>query len=484
METDGGKIDLLNEKNNHSVAEIIESIKAKRWYPFKSESGLQFNVLDSIPAVVERNKPFILLLKPDRIGDLILSAVPVISCDDGSQEKENVRITDSIESGSFLKFIEDIVKNRNAEGRHGKLGLEGEFIAEFASHFNAGTSLTPLNIEQSNSSFVIGDQFICKFMRKVEPGENPDITIPHKLYMETQFRNTPRPIGQLVYRDRQPFTLMSIHSFIRNQGDYWKHFTGEAASMAEREKPGSAAGGKEYNEKLAVPTGEIARVIGEMHMSLAKLNGKDYAPLPAGENYISSIKKGYLQMVQMLGKAGKILETGNERVNVEELSTDLELILHKINFSAFSGSKIIRIHGDLHLGQILKTESGPMVIDFEGEPLRPLKERSMKQSPLKDVAGIIRSIDYAMNFNNRADPSDSEKFIAYSEGLRKRFLEEYWEVSSGFGLLPDSFAKYESISQFFELEKAIYELNYEISNRPEWSGIPARAIFRIMRRFQ
>ncbi|MHB1663062.1 MAG: hypothetical protein ACYCSG_04435, partial [Thermoplasmataceae archaeon] len=178
METDGGKIDLLDEENNQFVTGIIESIKAKRWYPFKSESDLQFTVLDSIPAVAERNKPFMLLLKPDRIGDLILSAAPVITWDDGSQERENIRITDSIETGSFLQFIEDIMKNRNAEGRHGKLGLEGEFIAEFVSHSNVSTSLTPLNIEQSNSSFVIGDQFICKFMRRVEPGENPDITIP------------------------------------------------------------------------------------------------------------------------------------------------------------------------------------------------------------------------------------------------------------------------------------------------------------------
>ncbi|EQD76344.1 trehalose synthase-fused probable maltokinase [mine drainage metagenome] len=237
---------------------------------------------------------------------------------------------------------------------------------------------------------------------------------------------------------------------------------------------------KKIISEMKTATSEIARITAEMHEGLSSLKGKEFEPIFIGKEYTHKIRSDALDMVKAISDYNIDLKVGIEIKSSNELCKSLENLLEKIDINKIEGSMAIRVHGDFHLGQILKTVRGPMIIDFEGEPLRTDRERSSKQSPMKDVAGMIRSIDYVLNFSVQNMGGNSELARKESNILRNIFLEEYWNSAAGLNLIPSSFVKFEKSSEYFELEKAIYELNYELKNRLEWVGIPGNAIVKII----
>ncbi len=473
-------INLMEKENGDIVSMIFESSKDKRWYPFKDQRDLEMTIMDSIPEKIRNESPFIMLLRPNKNPESLLSFAPLLKWENGTSETNKIESRDSIESGEIRLLINRLLEKGLEHGRNGKITFEGDSINEFREHLLQNMDYKALNIQQSNSSFILGGRFICKFVRKVHAGENPDVEIPQKLYAETAFRNTPKPIGQLVYREKQVYSLMSIHTFIENNGDYWDYFTRMAESLFLQSEHEETR--ENIFKSLTGSIEEIAKAVGEMHIGLSTLKGKDFASEPVNDSYISKLKSGFLQLCQNLSSTKTHIKIKGEIINTNELGRSLESLIHKINFRFFQGTRITRVHGDLHLGQILRTDNGPVIIDFEGEPMRTPRERTMKQSPLKDVSGIVRSIDYALNFNVERDDYNLVMGQNYSLKLKTKFLEEYWKITSGIGILPDTFQAFLGISEFFELDKAIYELNYEISNRPEWADIPAAAILKIMQR--
>jgi len=144
----------------------------------------------------------------------------------------------------------------------------------------------------------------------------------------------------------------------------------------------------------------------------------------------------------------------------------------------------IRIHGDFHLGQVLFTGKDFVIIDFEGEPSRPLRERRKKRSPLQDVAGMLRSFDYAANaqlVGDGASPENLANAATYWQAwVSAAFLRKYREVAGHAGFMPRTLAEFEIMLDTYLLDKAIYELGYELNNRPSWLGIPLRGISRLI----
>ncbi|MHB8360446.1 MAG: hypothetical protein ACYDAO_04660 [Thermoplasmataceae archaeon] len=483
MNNNRKKLNICNMQGNTILEKILLQAGSKRWFPFKSEKILNFNVIDSLPATVSSGEPFIMLVNIETSGgsNIILFAMVLKWDEDATDEvsMNGFEILDSIESGDISSYIGELCRVGSIKGSAGKIALEGEFLTEFIKNVREKQEFKALAVEQSNSSFILNGKYVCKFLRRPASESNPDVLIPKKLYMETQFRNTPQPVGHMVYRNGKILSIMSIQEYVVNSGDYWHYFT-ELSSMLLGKSKNEGDYETKIISEMKTATSEIARITAEMHEGLSLLRGKEFEPIIIGKEYTHKIRSGYLDMVKGISNYKINLKLGNEIKNSNELCESLENLLEKIDFNKVEGSMAIRVHGDFHLGQILKTVRGPMVLDFEGEPLRTDRERSSRHSPMKDVAGMIRSIDYALNFSVRNGDGNSELARKESNILRNIFLEEYWNAASGLNLIPSSFVKFEKSSEYFELEKAIYELNYELKNRPEWVGIPGNAIAKII----
>jgi maltose alpha-D-glucosyltransferase/alpha-amylase len=281
----------------------------------------------------------------------------------------------------------------------------------------------PLRAEQSNSSIRFGDRLVLKLFRKLEAGVNPDLEIGRFLTEQTDFRQTPRLAGALEIRDRrhEPVTLGVLQEFIANEGDAWSYTlaslgrffgrvhlqwgrgTGAAMppepliSLAEREMSGDDF------ERIGtyVPTVRLlAERTAELHIALASGRGKDFAPEPFSELYQRSL---YDSMRSLTKKNLRLLRRRAAALP-EEVRPGVEWVLEAeerilARFRRLTSRKLAaertRIHGDYHLGQVLYTGRDFVILDFEGEPARPLSERRLKRSPMRDVAGMLRSFQYA-----------------------------------------------------------------------------------------
>ena len=209
-------INLMDRENYNIISMILNSSLNKRWYPYKDQKNMEMTIMDSIPEMIRNEEPFIMLLRSNKNPEYILSFAQKLRWQNEPHEENIIENRDCIESGDIKEFIKMVLEKGFGQGRNGKITFEGDSIGELRDILLENIEYKVLSIQQSNSSFVIGHRFICKFIRKIQAGENPDFEIPWKLYAETQFRNTPRPIGQMVYRDNQPYSIMSIHSYIEN----------------------------------------------------------------------------------------------------------------------------------------------------------------------------------------------------------------------------------------------------------------------------
>jgi maltose alpha-D-glucosyltransferase / alpha-amylase len=371
-----------------------------------------------------------------------------------------------------------------------------------------------IGVEQSNTSAVFGERFVLKLVRKLEDGVNPELEIGRFLTGK-RFANTPPVKGAIEYRTgkRGPVTIAVLHGFVPNLGDAWRHAMDHLGRyyeniLAERpEKPGAM---NLSFEKIAFSheaqtfvgdyldsAGRIGLRTAELHKTLASGdNGRDFSPEPFSILYqrslYQSLRTLIVQTLKLLKERAPIFSTplseGVERVMAVEKKL-LQVAGRVV------GGKIdavrIRCHGDFHLGQVLYTGKDFVIIDFEGEPARPLSERRIKRSPLRDVAGMLRSFDYAahaalLNWRERGLVSDAdhvylESWAGYwSKCAGAAFLSRYLASTEGTRLLPADTVRLKDLLEFYVLDKAVYELGYELNNRPEWVGIPIGGILEII----
>jgi maltose alpha-D-glucosyltransferase/alpha-amylase len=335
-----------------------------------------------------------------------------------------------------------------------------------------------LAAEQSNSTLVIERKAVLKLLRKVEAGIHPEAEMTRVL-TERGFRNAPQLLGEVyeACRDGQVRTLMIMQGFVYSQGDAWAW----TLDYIERAADDLALAGEDGAEPAFGGYEAFARTFGrrlaEMHAVLAQpTDDPAFAPEPADEAAVDAwtgAVRGQLAAAfaciaghgdfagpDEAAAAGRLI-SGNERLTA--LVGDLA--------QAGRGALRTRIHGDLHLGQVLVTGGDATIIDFEGEPARSLAERRAKSSPLKDVAGVLRSIDYAAAVAARSHPTEPEAAAERKRGLLERFRRDAAEAFlDGYreaGGQPDG-----PLLQLFLLEKAAYEVCYEASSRPDWIGVP------------
>ncbi|HVS01242.1 MAG TPA: maltose alpha-D-glucosyltransferase [Thermoanaerobaculia bacterium] len=374
--------------------------------------------------------------------------------------------------------------------------------------------------EQSNTSVFFGERYILKLFRKVEPGINPELEISRFLTEEAGFLNTPPLAGGLELRRGrgEPLSLAVLQGYVENQGDAWSYTLDALGRYFERilvaprlARPPELDGSPlELATTLPAELPEVlglypysARLLGqrtaELHLALASTReAPDFAPEPFSTLYQRSI----YQSVRSL--AGRSLQLLRRRLGaldgrVKGLGEDVLGRRQEIvdRCRALTSRKIetarIRCHGDYHLGQVLYTGNDFVIIDFEGEPARALSERRIKRSPLRDVAGMVRSFDYAAH---AALAQSRERGQARDEQLP--LLEQWarywyrWNAGTYLGgylerageaiFLPRDVESLGLLLDVFLLEKALYELAYELNNRPHWVEIPLRGILTLLAR--
>jgi maltokinase len=311
-----------------------------------------------------------------------------------------------------------------------------------------------LAVEQSNTSVIVGEQAVLKVFRRVHDGPNPDAEVVEAL-AAAGFEAIPRPLGTWRRGGRD---LAVGRSFLPGSADGWHLALTSLRDLYDRRLPPEECGGD-----FAPDASRLGGLVAQLHLALAKAFGS--APGDATA-WAASMAAGLVDL------------------DDEELR-DLARRRYERMGEATDPGVAIRVHGDLHLGQLLRNDEGWYVLDFEGEPRVPLAERRATSSPLRDVAGMLRSFHYATEaaIFERHEAADDELqalAAAWEDRSANSFLAGYLNEPGIDGLLPADDGDLHAVLGAFELGKAVYEVGYERAHRPEWLPIPQRAVERLL----
>ncbi len=422
---------------------LAEYLVAQRWFGSKAREVAHVDLLEEIPLP----------------GGLTATFVEAVFSP-GTHETYQLLVGDTPETDALAERAEVLLDLM----REGADVAAGESVVRFRSlgeidGVGGDGAPRPIDAEQSNSSVVFGEELILKVFRRVEPGINPDLEITRFL-TEHGFDRIPALAGWYEIEGRNlDATLGLLQQFVVGGRDGWDLALDELGADAER---------------FLARVGRLGEVVGQMHSVLGSdASDQAFAPEEPSAEAIGlltatideEIERIFLELADR-EEAAPIAGRG------EEVRDHLRMLAQ-----VAVGGRVIRHHGDLHLGQTMWADDDWVVLDFEGEPARTLAERRRKRSPMRDVAGMLRSFAYA------ASASELQRGVTAPEGWEARaraaFLEGYFSTVDH-SLLPPSSSATEQLLSIFELEKAVYELRYELNNRPEWVRIPVAGILRLL----
>jgi maltose alpha-D-glucosyltransferase/alpha-amylase len=422
------------------------------------------------------------------------------------QSSEETILQDAIWDAGFR---ETLFRLMAAGQRFG--GKTGQVVGTSGSAIGGDTTVTSshvLGVEQSNSSMVFDNKYFLKLYRKLEDGVNPDVEVTRFLSEHTGFANVPAFAGAIEFQREksEPIVVAAMQSAITSEGDAWSMTLDSVSRFYERVLARKAdlqnaivPEGSVLNELIGGVYPERAKLLGqrtaELHLALASdTEHKSFAPEPfnaMGQRSVFQNMRGMLRRSwELLGKKLPDLPA-NVRAEAEQVYASEKQILgmQQRILERISGASKIRIHGDYHLGQVLYTGKDFIILDFEGEPARALSERKLKRSALRDVAGMMRSYQYAA-YSALWQPSMRAEDIPFLERwadiwyrqISGVFLQSYLKTSAGAVFIPENEADLQVLLEAYLLDKAVYEVGYELNNRPDWVVIPIRGIKHILQR--
>jgi len=370
--------------------------------------------------------------------------------------------------------------------------------------------------EQTNTSILYGDRFILKMLRHQEPGLNPDAEIGRYLTENAKFDQVPPFAGSIEYEPRaddEPSTLATLQGLVANEGDGWKWTVEELDRYFENCAPlpfrddlrAELQDPVEFSERPAFQLARdhvgiyldsaitLGRRTAELHLALASAkDDRVFAPEPltAGDLQVllADLRQHASRVFDVLKERVPYLPDQVVEIAAAVLSRRTRILGHfeALTPEAFRAWRI-RVHGDYHLGQVLRVKTDFVILDFEGEPARPLADRRAKQCPLKDVAGMLRSFSYAaysslINYTTRhsEDIASLEPWAQLWERcVSTEFLHAYRETAHGAEFLPADADDFRKLLDVFLVDKALYEVLYELNARPEWVRIPLMGIMSL-----
>ncbi|WP_175649704.1 maltose alpha-D-glucosyltransferase [Pseudomonas sp. Marseille-P9899] len=405
-------------------------------------------------------------------------------------------ITDGFSLETFVRgLLDGFAQHTRLAGSDGELQFESTpQLAEL--NLGADAEVRYLSAEQSNSSVVVGGKLVLKLIRRVNGGIHPELEMGAYL-TAAGFANISPLLGWLSRVDAsgEPHLLAIAQGYLSNQGDAWDWTQNNLERAVRDEMDAPQLGGEGHADALEDLTGFAALLgqrLGEMHQALA-LPSDD----PAFQTRISDAQDSQRwgeQIAEQLRTALDLLVQhrdqldGDSQALVADLEQQREGLLREVGELArqAEGGLVMRVHGDLHLGQVLVVQGDAYLIDFEGEPARPLDERRARHSPYKDVSGVLRSFDYAAAMARRGaagagalpDNLQARQRVTrrYLHQSRHAFVQAYGLATAS---LPHAWARdggEQAALELFSLEKAAYEIAYEAENRPSWLAVPLHGL--------
>jgi len=350
-----------------------------------------------------------------------------------------------------------------------------------AGHDVGGLPSRAMRAEQSNTSIVFGDVAILKLFRRLEPGVNPDVEIGRFLTTKTHFTHTPPLLGVIRYEGSAAMESIAgmLQGFLPGSTDAWQH-----ALASSRAYFASAGDGVEH--PFARDAERLGAITRALHDALASAGDDDaFVPRSAAsgdvERWAENARRRIEDALALLGErlaAGNISDERAARAVIDERDAYLARLDELVALIGDDAGQLVRHHGDYHLGQVLHTRDGDFqIIDFEGEPARPLAERRERNSALRDVAGMLRSFAYAaatlaaeQERGGTHGPSE-RRATAWERGAREAFMRGYLGDGRA-SFLPTTPQRIDALRELFETEKVFYEMSYELNNRPDWVWIP------------
>jgi maltokinase len=428
------------------ISQVEQWLAGRRWFPSRGATVHIDRVVELEPLAQDGEDELVLLLLEayGSVWQLPLSLQPADD-EPAAADEDLVASLDAVPGSTRAIVATDATGDPRwerwiVERTVDRLGLEGTFDG-------GGASVRRLSGEQSNTSLVLAERVIVKLYRRLQEGTNREVEMVLGLD-EAGFNHMPAPLGVWRERDRE---LALGQEFIPDGVDGFQLALTSLRDLCDRPGDPGQAGGD-----FAFEAARLGLTIGRLHLALARAFGRE----PAA---VESVRSGIERRVEELVRLGEDVPRP-------------EGILRRLAEVADCGQSV-RIHGDLHLGQMMRAETGWMVLDFEGEPADP-DGGMMRHSPLRDVAGMLRSFDYAAAMLPADQPGAWS--IAWRDHNATAFLRAYLSVAGISDLLPPPGDR-AVLLDALTLEKALYELAYELQYRPSWADIPRRAIEGLLR---
>ncbi len=514
-------------------------LRSRRWFGGKARRIKELEIVEAIPVPAGRATHFLTLVRVDYSEGDPETYVVTLGFATGAQaarllEGERHRVLAHLKvkgaegvlhgafgDGGFAQALLDAIGRRRV-----LKGLAGDLVGLPARAYKRlrGTDAlepVPLGAEQSNSSILFGDRLILKIFRRVDVGLNPDIEIGRFLSEARGFGHVPPVAGAIEYRPRQggAMSVAILQGCVENEGDAWRftldsveqYFEEVVTRTAGERNPPVLQDGSLVDLARAEPPPEVqgtvgtylsaARLLGqrtaEMHVALASgAEDPAFAPEPFTPFYQRSLYQSMRNTTEhsfglLKRSLGAIPEDTREQARGVAARQGEVLRRFKSILDGKVTALRTRVHGDYHLGQVLRSGADFVIIDFEGEPAVPLSTRRIKRCPLRDTAGMIRSFHYAAHHGLRSLEERGavrpEERIALEPWVRHwylwvsaSFLRGYLESSEGTAFLPNTDPELEGLLTVYLLEKAVYELGYELNNRPDWVHLPLAGIRQLL----
>ncbi len=526
-----------------SVLSALERyLQTTRWFGSKARAVAGVYVTDVVPLTLNGTDISLTLLRVEyREGEpevyvLPLAFIPGAELEDGQEQGRRIarlRVEEKgaeavkgylyeplAEEGLAERLLQIIGSRRRFGGEKGEVvGLPTRHLKEVWSPKGEVPEPALMGAEQSNTSFRFGQALILKLYRKLDPGVNPDLEIGRYLTETAKFPYTPRVMGALEYRlgNGAGSTLGILQEYVPNEGDAWR-FTLDALqrywerclSLPREERDVEpppptpllertrAAEPDDRTRSLLGPYYRSAVVLGEttakLHVALAsEKEDPAFKPEPDPPHFsrslYQSVRSQGSESLDLLRRRIDGIPEADRELATKLLSQEnaLQSYIRRLTEAPISARRI-RCHGDYHLGQVLHTGKEFVIIDFEGEPARSISERRLKRSPLRDVAGMIRSFHYAsvvgLRRGGAARPEDRPLLMPWARiwyhWISGAFLSGYLAQAGSAGFLPRTRAGLGALLEVFLVEKATYELKYELNSRPEWVLVPVQGLLDLL----
>jgi len=420
--------------------------------------------------------------------------------------EEDAILHDAIYDDAFRQELFALMtQGESARGRQGNMvGSTSSALPAEARDSSPPSQV--VSAEQSNSSMLFENKFFLKLYRKLEDGVNPDVEVTRFLTERAKFPNVPAFLGAIEYRraKTEPTVVCLLQSAVTNEGDAWTLTLDAVGSFYERVltrkadlQNQSAPPGALLEELIGGIYPEKAKLLGvrtgELHRALATgSDDRGFAPEPfnamAQRSVYQNMRASLRRAFALLQKKLPSLPEAFREEAAQVLSSEKQILAQEQRIlDRRANAEKIRIHGDYHLGQVLSTGKDFIILDFEGEPARALAERKLKRSALRDVTGMMRSFQYAA-YSALWQPAMRAEDVPFLERwadlwyrqMSSVFLQSYLAATSGAPFIPTDAGDLEILLEAYLLDKAVYEVGYELNNRPDWVVIPVRGIKHIL----